>query len=92
MIISRRKRLRLVLDGQQRLQALYIALHGTYEGKSLYFDVLSGQETQDFKEDRFLFYFLTSEEANAGRRMKLIECSQLIRKEMNAQRLVTMPR
>jgi uncharacterized protein with ParB-like and HNH nuclease domain len=34
----------LVLDGQQRLQALYIALKGTYNNKELYFDILSGKE------------------------------------------------
>lgn len=34
----------LVLDGQQRLQALYLALKGTYNGKEMYFDVLSGDE------------------------------------------------
>jgi len=34
----------LVLDGQQRLQTLYTALKGTYNGKELYFDILSGKE------------------------------------------------
>lgn len=33
---------RLVLDGQQRLQSLFIALKGSYEGLELYFDILSG--------------------------------------------------
>jgi uncharacterized protein with ParB-like and HNH nuclease domain len=32
----------LVLDGQQRLQSLFIGLRGSYEGKELYFDILSG--------------------------------------------------
>ncbi|MBF4483171.1 DUF262 domain-containing protein [Dehalococcoides mccartyi] len=32
----------LVLDGQQRLQSLYIGLCGSFEGKELCFDVLSG--------------------------------------------------
>lgn len=32
----------LVLDGQQRLQSLYIGLCGSYEGRELYFDILSG--------------------------------------------------
>jgi len=36
------KKKNLVLDGQQRLQSLYIALHGSYEGRELYFDILSG--------------------------------------------------
>ena len=51
------KKLKIVLDGQQRLQSLYIALYGKYEGKYLYFDVLSGKETDDFKEDIFFFKF-----------------------------------
>lgn len=32
----------LVLDGQQRLQGLFIGLRGSIEGKELYFDILSG--------------------------------------------------
>lgn len=32
----------LVLDGQQRLQSLYIGLCGSFSGKELHFDVLSG--------------------------------------------------
>jgi len=58
------KRLKLVLDGQQRLQSLYIALYGTYEGKYLYFDMLSGRENEDFKEDKFIFRFLAPDEAD----------------------------
>ena len=37
----------LVLDGQQRLQSLYIALKGSYEGKELYIDVLSKADKND---------------------------------------------
>lgn len=33
----------LVLDGQQRLQSLFIALKGSYEGRELYFDIHSGE-------------------------------------------------
>jgi hypothetical protein len=60
---SRRRRVKLVLDGQQRLQSLYIALFGTREGKRLYLDVLSGESSDDVAEERYHFYFLTSEEA-----------------------------
>ena len=35
---SVKKRIKLVLDGQQRLQSLYIALYGSINGKFLYFD------------------------------------------------------
>ena len=34
----------LILDGQQRLQSLYIGLCGYYNGKELYFDILSGKD------------------------------------------------
>ncbi|MBR1417630.1 MAG: DUF262 domain-containing protein [Synergistaceae bacterium] len=34
-----------ILDGQQRLQSLYIAMHGTYGGKALYFNLLSDEES-----------------------------------------------
>ena len=33
----------LVLDGQQRLQSLFIGLCGGYGGRELYFDILSGE-------------------------------------------------
>ena len=61
---TQRRRLKLVLDGQQRLQSLYVALYGTLEGKSLYFDVLSGQDSDDVAEEKYLFYFATQDEAN----------------------------
>ena len=58
---KRKKKLKLVLDGQQRLQSLYIALYGSYEGKSLYFDVLSGRESDDLAEEKYEFEFLDKE-------------------------------
>jgi uncharacterized protein with ParB-like and HNH nuclease domain len=33
----------LVLDGQQRLQSLFIGLRGSYDGRELYLDILSGE-------------------------------------------------
>lgn len=59
----RRHRLKVVLDGQQRLQSLYIALFGTRDGKRLYFDLLSGDSTDDVAEDRYRFHFLFEREA-----------------------------
>jgi len=61
---TQQRRLKLVLDGQQRLQSLYTALYGTHEGRPLYFDILSGFESEDFKEDKFLFRFLRTGEAD----------------------------
>ena len=60
---TKKQKLQIVLDGQQRLQSLYIALYGEYHGKYLYFDVLSGRESDDFKEEKYLFYFMSDEEA-----------------------------
>ena len=56
---------RLVLDGQQRLQALYIALKGTYNKKELYFDVLSGDKTfWDGRDElKYDFEYLTEDES-----------------------------
>lgn len=48
---------RLVLDGQQRLQSLYIGLKGSYEGSELYFNVLSGELAAP-EDVRFKFSFL----------------------------------
>jgi len=51
----------LVLDGQQRLQSLFIALRGSYNKEELYFNVLSGSEE---KEDiKFEFRFLRPDKA-----------------------------
>ncbi|MBA3572367.1 MAG: DUF262 domain-containing protein [Pyrinomonadaceae bacterium] len=54
------KRLRLVLDGQQRLQSLFIALFGSFEGKTLCFDVLSGNDQDDVSEPKYIFEFFDS--------------------------------
>ena len=59
-----RRRLKLVLDGQQRLQSLYLALFGTRDGRRMYFDVLSGVETDDVAEDRFFFYSMKKKDAD----------------------------
>lgn len=52
----------LVLDGQQRLQSLYIGLCGSFEGKELYFDVLSGELAAP-DDVRYKFKFLDSTSA-----------------------------
>ena len=56
---------KVVLDGQQRLQSLYVALYGTLRRKFLYFDILSGRKSDDFEEDKYLFFFKTSGEAES---------------------------
>jgi hypothetical protein len=47
----------LVLDGQQRLQSLYIGLRGSYDGKELYLDILSGELAAP-DDVRYKFKFL----------------------------------
>jgi uncharacterized protein with ParB-like and HNH nuclease domain len=56
----------LVLDGQQRLQALYMALKGTYTKKELYFDLLSGRKTViDGKNElKYVVEYMTKDEAD----------------------------
>ncbi len=57
------KRLKLVLDGQQRLQSLYIAIKGQLDNRILHFDVLSGRKNDDLKEVFYTFDFLEPTEA-----------------------------
>jgi hypothetical protein len=54
----------LVLDGQQRLTSLLIALKGTYGGRRLYLDTLSGNpEGKDPGDTYFDCWFFTENEA-----------------------------
>jgi hypothetical protein len=57
------RRIRVVLDGQQRLQSLFIALFGSFDAEELWFDVLSGRSQDDVSESKFLFDFCTQSEA-----------------------------
>ena len=52
----------LVLDGQQRLQSLLIGLRGSYAGRELYFDVLSGEVAVP-DDVRYNFQFLDTSKA-----------------------------
>lgn len=47
----------MVLDGQQRLQSLYIALKGSYDGRELFFDVMSGTILAAPEDIRYRFAF-----------------------------------
>ncbi len=47
----------LVLDGQQRSQSLFIGLRGSYEGRELHFDILSGDPVAP-DDIRFRFKFM----------------------------------
>lgn len=52
----------LVLDGQQRLQSLFVGLRGSYEKRELYFNVLSGDAVAP-EDIRYKFKFLNPETA-----------------------------
>ena len=56
---------RLVLDGQQRLQTLFIGLKGSLEGRELYFDLLSGKEAPP-DDIRYRFSFHVSSDVPVG--------------------------
>lgn len=68
------KPMRMVLDGQQRLQSLYLAVDGTYEGKALYFNVTSGPDGVPDPDDEegvgrnFRFAFWGDHEPNRPKR------------------------
>jgi hypothetical protein len=63
MIKEKGKKTTLVLDGQQRLQSLYVALFGSLDNKKLFFDLLSGNEPEDISQAKYIFQFMNSNEA-----------------------------
>lgn len=52
----------LVLDGQQRLQSLFIGLRGSYEGQELFLNILSGEVAAP-DDVKFKFEFRNANEA-----------------------------
>jgi Protein of unknown function DUF262/Protein of unknown function (DUF1524) len=62
-VLENDKKKNLVLDGQQRLQSLYIGLCGTFEGRELHFDILSGQSSAP-DDIKFKFKFMLGSEAS----------------------------
>lgn len=65
------KRIKLVLDGQQRLSSAYVALKGTFNGRKLYYDILSGRELDDHSEVKYRFKFAGDAEAKALNREQI---------------------
>jgi uncharacterized protein with ParB-like and HNH nuclease domain len=59
---SDKKKKGLVLDGQQRLQSLFIGLKGSFDSKELYFDILSGDLAAP-DDIKYRFRFLTNAQA-----------------------------
>ena len=62
---KKNRRIKLVLDGQQRLSSIYVALKGTFNGRKLYYDVLSGRDSDDHSEVKYHFRFAEDAEAKA---------------------------
>lgn len=52
----------LVLDGQQRLQSLMIGLNGSYDGRELYLNLLSGEVVEP-DDTKYRFAFLPADKA-----------------------------
>jgi Protein of unknown function DUF262/Protein of unknown function (DUF1524) len=61
-VVEDDNRKNLVLDGQQRLQSLFIGLRGSFEGRELYFDILSG-ELAASDDIKYKFAFLGTADA-----------------------------
>ena len=71
--------LRMVLDGQQRLQSLYIAIYGSHDKRRLYFNVSSGpgtaQDSEDAQDDvtaAYRFEFWQEHDTNRPKRLVLV--------------------
>ncbi len=79
----RNESIKMVLDGQQRLQSLYLAFYGTYDGKRLYFNLTSGPRALDGETGKnYRFEFWRDDESNRPKR--LVRVADVI--AWNAQR------
>ncbi|QQS04460.1 MAG: DUF262 domain-containing protein [Fibrobacterota bacterium] len=86
-----------VLDGQQRLSSLYIALQGThssrskgkhshldrsYPKKELYLNVVSHLQEDEERDNKYQFKFLTSEEAAPDSKSIWVNVKDLIKEKV----------
>jgi hypothetical protein len=77
------KAMQMVLDGQQRLQSLYVAVFGSYDGRRLYFNVTSGPKgaNEPSEEDpigrAYRFEFWRDDQPNRPNR--LVRVADVIR-------------
>jgi len=73
--------MRMVLDGQQRLQSLYLGIHGSHEGRRLYLNVATGPRPSEDDSDqtgggyRFEFWRDTDQ---ANRSKRLVPVSDIV--------------
>jgi len=73
----------LVLDGQQRLQSLFIGLKGSYDGRELFLDILSGEVAAP-DDIKFKFEFLEKSEA----KFPWVKLKDLIFTEKNRREII----
>lgn len=77
------QKMRMVLDGQQRLQSLYVAIFGTYDGRRLYFNVTSGPKGANAADEEdtigkgYRFEFWRDDEVNRPKR--LVRVADIVR-------------
>lgn len=77
------KSMHMVLDGQQRLQSLYVAVFGSYDGRRLYFNATSGPKgaNEPSEEDPigrgYRFEFWRDDQSNRPNR--LVRVADVIR-------------
>lgn len=76
-------KMRMVLDGQQRLQSLYVAIFGTYDGRRLFFNITSGPKGAAAPEDdsigrgyRFEFW---RDDDESNRPKRLVRVADIVR-------------
>ncbi|MGL5149028.1 MAG: GmrSD restriction endonuclease domain-containing protein [Clostridium sp.] len=66
----------LVLDGQQRIQSIFIALKGSYDGKELYIDVLNYSDCSDDVKYKFKFLQQSQAEPNMVKVKDIIDSNE----------------
>ena len=71
--------LHMVLDGQQRLQSLYIAIYGSHDKRRMYFNISSGPGTDQDADDAqdevaasYRFEFWQEQDTNRPKRLILV--------------------
>lgn len=72
----------LVLDGQQRLQSLYISFFGTYNKRSVYLRIDHIPTDRDGDTD-YLFEFLSAEEANG--RPEMVPLAEILQQDSDTK-------
>lgn len=86
---STNDKITLVLDGQQRIQSLFISLCGKYEDKELFFNILSGKEEN---EEGILYEFDFLKETSKKKNGHWIKVKDLLERFKNSKTTVASVR